>query len=769
MIGFMKAILMWWAALLAAGIAFWPLTRSVFRRFSDRGWLFGRMIGLFLSAWCLWALNCGHLVRFGQRQAVITVTVLAAACYGLWALAAVLKKRRAAESAGTEPEGTPAGGRLPAGEGLRLILAEELLFFGLFAAAVYVIGFSPAAYGTEKFMDYGFLTAMARSSYMPFQDMWYAGETINYYYGGQYMTAFLMRLSGVTAGEAYTLMRALITASSFMLPFCLVHQLLRDRFPGPLPAAGRKSPEEAASGGPASRFAGCCGGLLAGTAVAFCGNLHYIVYGLLLPALAKPGDPHSGYWFPDSTRFIGYDPDLPDKTIHEFPAYSSVLGDLHAHYCNILFVVTVAAIAYAWAQKRTEEEEAFSRRMPAFLAPEVLLTGFMTGAFRWTNFWDFPIYYVVCGSIFFFVLLGEYRKRLLHFVPVILALAAVMFGCGYLAALPFTVSFVQISSEIGLTHSHSLWWQLLILWGLPAACLAGYIAELLCERHAMKRAQRKEAEGAAVPPVPDGTGDKGRGSLALPDLAALLYALCAAGLVLLPELIYVKDIYGEDHYRANTMFKLSYQAFILFGMCMAYILVRSLVTGLAKGVSAPGRAARLIPGAAGTLILLLSAGYTGTAVQAWFGNVLDPSGRIHTDASVFVSESFPGDYEAVNFLNANVAGEAVILEAPGESYSDSGRISVATGLSAVVGWRVHEWLWRGNPDEVARRMEDCEEMYTSADEERVRELLDRYGVDYIYIGDLERSTYPELNVSLLSRMGETIYQDDWGTRIIRVP
>jgi uncharacterized membrane protein len=201
---------------------------------------------------------------------------------------------------------------------------------------------------------------------------------------------------------------------------------------------------------------------------------------------------------------------------------------------------------------------------------------------------------------------------------------------------------------------------------------------------------------------------------------------------------------------------------------MAYVLVRSIVTGLAKDRPARGRAARLVFGIAGTVVLLLTAGFTVTAVKAWFGNVLDPSGRIHTDASVFISESFPGDYDAVNFLNANVAGEAVILEAPGESYSDSGRISVATGLSAVVGWRVHEWLWRGNPDEVALRMEDCGEMYTSKDRERVWELLDKYGVDYIYIGDLERSEYPDLNLSLLCSMGETIYKDDWGTMIIRV-
>ena len=44
------------------------------------------------------------------------------------------------------------------------------------------------------------------------------------------------------------------------------------------------------------------------------------------------------------------------------------------------------------------------------------------------------------------------------------------------------------------------------------------------------------------------------------------------GLILLPEIVYVKDIYSGDYKRANTMFKLTYQAFIMFGICFGYII-----------------------------------------------------------------------------------------------------------------------------------------------------------------------------------------------------
>ena len=39
----------------------------------------------------------------------------------------------------------------------------------------------------------------------------------------------------------------------------------------------------------------------------------------------------------------------------------------------------------------------------------------------------------------------------------------------------------------------------------------------------------------------------------------------------------MRDIYEESYARSNTMFKLTYQAFILFGICMSYIITRFLL------------------------------------------------------------------------------------------------------------------------------------------------------------------------------------------------
>ncbi len=66
------------------------------------------------------------------------------------------------------------------------------------------------------------------------------------------------------------------------------------------------------------------------------------------------------------------------------------------------------------------------------------------------------------------------------------------------------------------------------------------------------------------------------GEIAVSDMVIGILGLCAIGLIIIPELVYVRDI-TKNRMRANTMFKLTYQAFVLFGICMSYIITRFLL------------------------------------------------------------------------------------------------------------------------------------------------------------------------------------------------
>ena len=625
---------------------------------------------------------------------------------------------------------------------LDLVYAEELLFFAAFLLWTYFAGFHPAAYGTEKFMDYGFMEAMMRSKTLPATDLWYSQGKINYYYGGQYFAVFLTKLSGAKVELTYNLMRTFVAGLAFAMPFSLVHQMVTDRL-GKTGSRWKKALPSVT-------------GILAGISVSIAGNMHYVVYGQIIPFIRKlKGEEVSSYWFPDATRYIGFNPDVEDKTIHEFPCYSFVLGDLHAHVVDIMFVLLLLGLLYAWMKKvRTAElsRESMSRRLfwkKQLLMPQLLAAGALLGMFHWTNYWDFVIYFVVtCGAALFMNIIGQ-KGRSKWVLGVTAAQAAEVLILATVIILPFTLQFdtSNMVQGIALAKHHSLPHQLLVLWGLPGVLTILFVVSLLIEK--LRGAEQKSLYHLLT-------------SIRLPDLFAVLLGLCAIGLVLIPELVYVRDIYENRNARANTMFKLTYQAYIMFGMTMIYVIFRLLVI-------CRNRLLKVLA-VIGLFFFVWTCGYFGNSVHSWFGEVWKPSQYKGLNATAFLETDFPEDVNGIRWLKENISDAPVVLEANGDSYSEYERVSAMTGLPTIMGWYVHEWLWRGNLSDLNAKIEEIQEIYTSTDEARVKELLEEYNVSYIFVGSCERNKYgADLNNDLLKSLGEVVFQDsEYPTYIVKI-
>lgn len=758
-------ILLWWLTSVIIGVGFMPLTSRLFSKFRDGGWMFSRSLGIFISGYVYWVLSCIKVLKFTS----LNCTLVLCACIMVNVAAGFFLYKKD----GKKPEVS-----------LKLILMEEILFLAFYLFWCYVISFSPEAYGTEKFMDYGFMTSMMRAEYLPPADPWYAGETINYYYGGQYLAVFLTKITGVPVGEACNLMRALIAGFAFVMPFSIVYQLV-DR----LQIHKRKS---------VSTKWCCFGGILAGLALSFCGNMHYVIYALIVPMIEKfTGTQINDYYYPNSTRYIGHNPVVEgDNTIHEFPSYSFVVGDLHAHMVNIMFVLVVVGVALAWALKM-EKRKSELKLKEALLQPEVLLIGFLTGMFRWTNFWDFPIYFVVGGSVVFFMNIRLYKHSIKEFLVTTIGQAVEVLVVGTIACLPFTMDFDKIASNIKLAHTHSAFYQLVILWGLPAVIVITFLVRCVrcylngCKEQSRFNGQRakknQNTQNNSKKPNSKAQDIKTQNAknsnveskqmteselagqkkpslvgffvqISAEDLFIFLMGLCALGLILMPEVLYVEDIYTTAP-RANTMFKLTYQAYMLFAICMGYVLTKGLMLGKKAVYSASW---------VGFICLVMTAGFGFNAINSQYGDITDASGMKGMDASIYVFESFESDYEAINWMNENISGQPVILEANGDSYSGYERVSVATGLPTVMGWYVHEWLWRNDTAAQNVRSADIKTIYTSSDKKEVEELIEKYNISYIYIGNLEREKFPELNDTLLQEMGSVAYSNGTDTYIMKV-
>ena len=591
-------------------------------------------------------------------------------------------------------------------------------------------------------MDYGFMEAMMRSKTLPATDLWYSQGKINYYYGGQYFAVFLTKLSGAKVELTYNLMRTFVAGLAFAMPFSLVHQMVTDRL-GKTGSRWKKALPSVT-------------GILAGISVSIAGNMHYVVYGQIIPFIRKlKGEEVSSYWFPDATRYIGFNPDVEDKTIHEFPCYSFVLGDLHAHVVDIMFVLLLLGLLYAWMKKvRTTElsGESMSRRefwKKQLLMPQLLATGALLGMFHWTNYWDFVIYFVVtCGAALFMNIIGQ-KGKIRWALGVTAAQAAEILILATVIILPFTLQFdtSNMVQGIALAQHHSLPHQLLVLWGLPGILTILFVVSLLIEK--LRGAEQKSLYHLLT-------------SIRLPDLFAVLMGLCAIGLVLIPELVYVRDIYENGNARANTMFKLTYQAYIMFGMTMIYAIFRLLVIGKNKILK--------VLAFIGLFFFVWTCGYFGNSVHSWFGEVWKPSQYKGLNATAFLETDFPEDVNGIRWLKENISDAPVVLEANGDSYSEYERVSAMTGLPTIMGWYVHEWLWRGNLSDLNAKIEEIQEIYTSTDETRVKELLEEYNVSYIFVGSCERNKYgADMNNDLLKSLGEVVFQDsEYPTYIVKI-
>ncbi|MCR5154963.1 MAG: hypothetical protein K6B75_08975 [Lachnospiraceae bacterium] len=742
----------WWWTVFVVGLTALPLAELLFSGFYGGGYIFAKVLGIGGSGFLMFLLSSIKLIKFTRLACILVVLFFGLVNYGLYFYFKYKKSEKLSYMMDSKPCSYE--------KKLILTMVIETLFFVLLVVGGYYKCINPQAYGQEKMMDYAFMQTMFRTDYFPVEDMWAAGESLNYYYFGQYIATFVTKLSGISVNQGYNLSLLLLMALCFTLSATIVYELTAWAAQKRWKRGFFKEASPVIAGG------------IAGTAVTFAGNMHYTIFANIIPHVQEMiGMEAKKYWYPNATRYIGYNPDTNDKTIHEFPSYSFVLGDLHAHVTDIMFVLTLIGVLLAWFKWRAKkiEEVKLTQRdttdiwMESF-HPALIMVGFLIGIFRMDNFWDFPIYYVVSGAVILFSNLILYRFKF-KALKLTLIHAVLIMGTAFLVSLAFSIHFVAMTNGIAFCKNHTPLYQLRILWGLPSFILLLFFISLVTEliRKGKEDKDYKMPENARpVAFFMDRINPQ--------DLFVLTIGLCAFGLVLVPEVVYVRDIYEGTQPRANTMFKLTYQGYIMFGLMMGYVLTRLIF--FAK------RNWQIIWGCITACFFISTVGYIGEATTAWFGDVKDETrfqglgaadflnGQVLDDKdNEWVDASY--DYQAINWINENISGKPVMVEAWGFSYSYYNRVSAFTGLPTIEGWQIHEWLWHNSYDFAVTRQNDTDALYVSRDPETVKGIIEKYDVEYIYIGSKERTKYPEINEEYLLSLGSVVYSND-RVKIIKI-
>jgi uncharacterized membrane protein len=206
----------------------------------------------------------------------------------------------------------------------------------------------------------------------------------------------------------------------------------------------------------------------------------------------------------------------------------------------------------------------------------------------------------------------------------------------------------------------------------------------------------------------------------------LLLILSGAGLCLIPEFIYLRDIFST---RMNTIFKFYFQTWIIWGIASSAGLVI-----IWKNFNNPWK---YIFRLAVIMIILSSLVYPFFAICAKTNNFHPINWTL--DGNDYTAISNHDEIQAIEWLKNAPYG--VIAEAVGGSYSSFARISSLTGLPTVLGWPGHEVQWRGGTNEMGSRESEIEMLYTTRDWLTAQSILSKYNIHYVYIGNLERMKY----------------------------
>lgn len=213
-------------------------------------------------------------------------------------------------------------------------------------------------------------------------------------------------------------------------------------------------------------------------------------------------------------------------------------------------------------------------------------------------------------------------------------------------------------------------------------------------------------------------------------------AAVGALMIFAADVVFIRDPFEN---RMNTVFKFYYQAWIIWGVAAAvatWALLRKIAL---RGIAA---AAWAVPAAVlllGAMVYPFAALTQGTPWAA-SGSTLD--------GIAFLKSQYPEEYAAEGWIEAHVPPSAPVLTAVGSSYQDeTARVAAVTGRPTLLGWDgSHERLWRiGSPAALAaigQREKDIATIYQTTDLGAANQLLDQYGIRYVYVGPVERSLYP---------------------------
>ncbi|MCO6429465.1 MAG: phospholipid carrier-dependent glycosyltransferase [Deltaproteobacteria bacterium] len=710
------SLLAWVVVVQLMGMIVFPLFIKVFSTYSDKGYAFSKPLGMIVFGYLAWLIPSLGLAPATQVTYLYILALLLLLSFGLVADAEWWRKYFVANR--------------------RQVVITELLFWSCFLLFLIIRAFNPEIFWGEKPMDLTFLNFFIRSDSLPPQDPWAAGNNMRYYYLGSYIIAAMLECVSIPAAIGYNLAMATLPALCLVSIFGLILFLTRRKW---------------------LAIIGACAAVLASNI-----EIHRLVFveGKTLN--------FDSFWA--ATRL------LTPPGFTEFPLWSFLFADLHAHVIALPFTALLLGLS----------ARLVTRRSPALADVEWYhraLYAMVLGCLMALNAWDFIVYGILTGIMLFAGVIRAMRPNSWSaFFRVTLRSAAefsIIVGAAHIFILPYLIYTQPAqSASWGWNHvfeynkfqalfMHFGTWFSVIAAGIlvvAARCLlkrqpvVTYLLPLTAASIPLLLGGACIASGLAIAPwdilalssvlILGSTlllMLRGRDSDAL--TFASLSVAAAALIIAFAEVFFIID-------RTNTIFKFYCSLWFLLaaaaGVLLGEIFPRNFATRLRDPKKYPLLGVQLV------CVIFLVAGAVGSimniAVTVRFQRIDGP--RPTLNGAAYLRGLNADEAAMIDWLNSNVKGAAVMLEAQKDSYGAYSRITMHTGIPIILAWE-HHVKQRGTPEQsVTQRRHDIRVIYSTSNVGMAERLLNRYGVNLIVIGKLERATYPPEGIDKFIRHPE---------------
>lgn len=767
-------LLLWYLFLFILGLAAYPIIRAAMPGLGDKGYPLARILGLLLLGTASWLLG-----TFGVPVTRITVAAVFALIIVAGGLLAWRQRKELREEWIRRR---------------RYFLTAEAVFLGFFLFDLLIRIGNPDLWhpskGGERPMDFSYFNAIIKSTVFPPYDPWYAGGYINYYYFGFVLVGMPVKLLGIVPSIAYNFILPLLFAIVGVGAFSIGWNLSDEPSSPPVIEAGEGEPAPL----PGDRR--LIAGLLAGVLTVVIGNLGTVrmIYeglqrlaapggnidaanlgerlswaaaglGKLLGGTPLPFGPGDWYWIP--SRII---PSSPGNEITEFPFFTFLYSDLHAH----MMAMPLAILALGWALSAVK-----SCRVSIL---SICVGALAVGALYPTNLSDIYTYLPLGsaaltygiwrsgGHLRFSGGLGRSGAKLLWTVISLLLFG----GLAYLFFQPYHAAYSQgYGSLSSWDDSRTPMSSYLAHWGIFLFILLVWLAHETLDWLATTPVSALEglrglasfiftALGLfALVLIYLGLREVQIGWLAVPMAAwagvlllrprqpdAKRFVLFLVGTALLITVVVEIFAVRGDIGRMNTIFKFYLQAWMLLAIASAAALA-----WMWPRILSWGSGSRMVVGVITVVLLAGGLMYTITATADKVTDRMTPGVPLTLDSAAYLRYSqyhdfdrtlhLAADYNAIRWMQENIAGSPVIVEANCSEYRWCTRFTIYTGLPGVVGWNWHQRQQRTDaPQLVEQRVAEVGVFYSTPDVGAALQFLKRYGVQYIVVGQLERAEYP---------------------------